>query len=172
MKTTMIEKGKKLSYLLRHDKDYNFDEHGWREVSDLVNNHGYTIEEIDELVETNDKKRYEYNEDKTKIRARQGHSVNVDVELKEAQPPKTLYHGTSTRFLGSILREGILKMSRLYVHLSDNVETAIKVGKRHGSHIVLTINAEQMTKDGCKFWLSNNNVWLTEYVDPKYIKSY
>lgn len=172
MKTTMIEKGKKLSYLLRHDKDYNFDEHGWRKVSDLVNNHGYTIEEIDELVETNDKKRYEYNEDKTKIRARQGHSVNVDVELKEAQPPKTLYHGTSTRFLSSILREGILKMSRLYVHLSDNVETAIKVGKRHGNHIVLTINAEQMAKDGCKFWLSNNNVWLTEYVDPKYIKSY
>lgn len=89
MKTTMIEKGKKLSYLLRHDKDYNFDEHGWREVSDLVNNQGYTIEEIDELVKTNDKKRYEYNEDKTKIRARQGHSVNVDVELKEALLPKS-----------------------------------------------------------------------------------
>ena len=172
MKNTMIEKGKELSYLLRHDKDYNFDEHGWREVSDLVNNQGYTIEEIDELVKTNDKKRYEYNEDKTKIRARQGHSVNVDVELKEAQPPKTLYHGTSTRFLGSILREGILKMSRLYVHLSDNVETAIKVGKRHGKHVVLYVDSEQMAKDGCKFWLSNNNVWLTEYVDPKYIKSY
>lgn len=166
----MIKKGKELSYLLRHDKEYNFDKNGWREVSDLVKNHGYTIEEIDELVETNDKKRYEYSDDKTKIRARQGHSVDVDVELKEVQPPKTLYHGTSTRFLSSILKEGVLRMSRLYVHLSDSVETAIKVGERHGKHVVLCVDAEQMSKDGCKFWLSNNNVWLTEYVDPKYIK--
>lgn len=78
----IIRKGKRLAFLLRHDEGYQFDEHGWREVSDLIANHGYTMELLDEIVETNNKKRYEYSEDKTKIRARQGHSINVDVELK------------------------------------------------------------------------------------------
>lgn len=87
----LVTKGKRLSYLLRHDKEYAFDKHGWREVSDLIKNHHYTMQELEEIVETNDKKRYEFSDDKKKIRARQGHSVNVDVELEEKTPPDILY---------------------------------------------------------------------------------
>ena len=165
----IIRKGKRLAFLLRHDKDDQFDEHGWREVSDLIANHGYTMELLDEIVETNNKKRYEYSEDKSKIRARQGHSVNVDVELKEVIPPDILYHGTAETTLSAIRKEGIIKGSRLHVHLSQTEETALNVGKRHGKPVVLRINAGQMNQDGIKFYLSNNGVWLTEYVSPKYI---
>lgn len=165
----IIRKGKRLAFLLRHDKDYQFDEHGWREVTDLIANHGYTMELLDEIVETNNKKRYEYSEDKSKIRARQGHSVNVDVELKEVIPPDILYHGTAETTLSAIMKEGIIKGSRLHVHLSQTEETALNVGKRHGKPVVLRINAGQMNQDGIKFYLSNNGVWLTEYVSPKYI---
>ena len=165
----IIRKGKRLAFLLRHDKDYQFDEHGWREVSDLIANHGYTMELLDEIVERNNKKRYEYSEDKSKIRARQGHSVNVDVELKEVIPPDILYHGTAETTLSAIMKEGIIKGSRLHVHLSQTEETALNVGKRHGKPVVLRINAGQMNQDGIKFYLSNNGVWLTEYVSPKYI---
>lgn len=165
----IIRKGKRLAFLLRHDKDYQFDEHGWREVSDLIANHGYTMELLDEIVETNNKKRYEYSEDKSKIRARQGHSINVDVELKEVIPPDILYHGTAETTLSTIMKEGIIKGSRLHVHLSQTEETALNVGKRHGKPVVLRINAGQMNQDGIKFYLSNNGVWLTEYVSPKYI---
>lgn len=165
----IIRKGKRLAFLLRHDKDYQFDEHGWREVSDLIANHGYTMELLDEIVETNNKKRYEYSEDKSKIRARQGHSVNVDVELKEVIPPDIVYHGTAETTLSAIMKEGIIKGSRLHVHLYQTEETALNVGKRHGKPVVLRINAGQMNQDGIKFYLSNNGVWLTEYVSPKYI---
>ena len=165
----IIRKGKRLAFLLRHDNDYQFDEHGWREVSDLIANHGYTMELLDEIVETNNKKRYEYSEDKSKIRARQGHSVNVDVELKEVIPPDLLYHGTAETTLSAIMKEGIIKGSRLHVHLSQTEETALNVGKRHGKPVVLRSNAGQMNQDGIKFYLSNNGVWLTEYVSPKYI---
>lgn len=167
-KHKLIEEGKKLAFLLRHDKDYNFDEHGYRLIEDLINNHGYTFELLQEIVETNDKKRYEFNEDKTKIRARQGHSINVDVELKEAIPPDILLHGTAERFRDSIYEKGILKGNRLYVHLSTNVDSATKVGMRHGKPYLFIINAKAMVEDGIKFYLSNNEVWLTEYVDPKY----
>lgn len=139
----IIRKGKRLAFLLRHDKDYQFDEHGWREVSDLIANHGYTMELLDEIVETNNKKRYEYSEDKSKIRARQGHSVNVDVELKEVIPPDILYHGTAETTLSAIMNEGIIKGGRLHVHLSQTEETALNVGKRHGKPVVLRINAGQ-----------------------------
>lgn len=165
----LIKKGKELSFLLRHDKDYQFDEHGYREVSDLVENHGYTIELLDVIVETNDKQRYEYSNDKTKIRARQGHSINVDVDLKKCTPPDILYHGTAIKFIDNIEEEGIKKMSRQYVHLSNNKETAFNVGKRHGRPCVVVINAKKMVENGIKFYLSNNNVWLTEFVDRKYI---
>lgn len=169
----VINKGKHLAFLLRHDKDAFdngvIDKHGWREIKELVKNQGYTKELIDEIVNTNNKQRYEYNDSKTKIRARQGHSINVDVELTEATPPPILYHGTSTKFLESIYKQGIVKGGRLYVHLSKDEETALKVGSRHGKPFVLAINAEQMTNDGIKFYLSNNGVWLTDYVDSKYI---
>lgn len=166
----LITKGKKLSFLLRHDKDYNFDRHGWREISDLIKNHGYTMDELVEIVETNDKQRYEFSDDKKKIRARQGHSINVDVELKEETPPNILYHGTATRFLESIYKNGINSGTRKYVHLSKDEKTAIEVGKRHGTPFAIQIDAKKMHEDGIPFFLSNNGVWLTQFVDKKYIK--
>lgn len=165
----LIRKGKQLSFLLRHDTEYRFDEHGYRDVQDLVQNHGFTKDEIVELVETNDKQRYEFNDDKSKIRARQGHSVNINVDLKETLPPDVLFHGTATRFLPSIKEKGILKMSRNYVQLSENFDIAMEVGKRHGKPVVLAVDTKTMREDNVKFYLSNNNVWLTEFVDSKYI---
>lgn len=169
-KDNLVKKGKHLSFLLRHDTEYQFDKHGYREVNDLINNHGYTKAELIEIVETNDKQRYEFNDNKTKIRARQGHSINVDVELKETTPPDVLYHGTATRFLDSIMKTGINKMSRNYVQLSTDIDTATTVGSRHGTPIILKVDSRKMSDDGIKFYLSNNNVWLTEYVDTKYIE--
>ena len=165
----LIHQGKKLSYLLRHDKTYAFDEHGWREIIDLVANHGYTLEELRKIVATNNKQRYEFSEDMTRIRARQGQSIHVDVELEEAIPPDVLYHGTAKEFADSIMKQGILKGKRLYVHLSTTVEAATKVGERHGEPTVLAIDAKRMSEDGIKFFLSRNDVWLTEFVDAQYI---
>ncbi len=166
----LIKRGKKLSYLLRHDKSYAFDEHGWREVNDLVVNHGYTMEELREIVATNTKQRYEFSEDMTHIRARQGHSIQVDVELAEEVPPIFLYHGTPKENLPSILDKGICKMSRNHVHLSDTIETASIVGARRGkAFIVITVNAKQMHEDGYTFFLSRNGVWLTDSVPTQYI---
>lgn len=167
-----INKGKLLAFLLRHDKEYAFDRNGWRDVDDLVKNHGYTIEELDEIVGTDDKQRYEFNNDKSKIRANQGHSIDVDVELTEAVPPDTLFHGTTLRFLDSISKKGILKMDRKYVHLSDDYDTAVKVGIRHGQPRVLLIDARRMVTDGHKFYRSRNGVWLTDFVDTKYLKPF
>ena len=170
----LISKGKHLAFLLRHDKEALdnglIDHNGWRKVSELIKSQGYTKELLDGIVETNNKQRYEYNVDKTKIRARQGHSINVDVGLTETIPPNILYHGTSTKALESIYKQGIVKGERLYVHLSKDEETALKVGSRHGTPYVLEINSEQMYKDGIKFYLSSNGVWLADYVDVKYVK--
>lgn len=167
-KNKLVKFGKKLSYLLRHDDTHQFDEHGYRTISDLVNNHGFTFDLIQKIVETNDKQRYEFSSDKTKIRARQGHSVDVNVDLKETTPPNILFHGTSITNLQSIKRTGIDKSNRLYVHLSDNEELAYKVGERHGVPYVIKINTKQMVEDGIIFYLSNNNVYLTKFVDKKY----
>lgn len=167
-----------ISLILRHKPEeigISLDEHGWANVEELINginNSGRKInmEILEEIVRTDDKKRYSFNENKTLIRANQGHSIPVDVELKEAVPPKVLYHGTATRFLDSISKQGIKSMSRLYVHLSDNIVTAIKVGMRHhGKCVVLVIDADKMYNDGWKFYLSENGVWLTDYVDWKYV---
>ena len=167
----IIKKSKELSFLLRHDRKYTFDEHGYRTISDLVENHHYSVELIEEIVRSDDKQRYEYSDDKTKIRATQGHSIDVDVELKEEIPPDVLYHGTATRFLESIYKNGINSGNRNYVHLSLDSQTATNVGKRHGKPFVLEIDAKRMHEDGIKFFLSNNGVWLTKFVDSKYIKN-
>jgi len=169
----LIHMGKQLSFLLRHDSEAFsnglIDKHGWRKVSELVKDHNYTKDLLDDIVKTNNKQRYEYNEDETLIRARQGHSIKVDVNLSEIAPPDILYHGTATRFLDSILEKGIVKGNRLHVHLSKDEETATTVGARHGKPYVLKIDAKKMYEDGIKFYLSNNNVWLTDFVDVKYI---
>lgn len=167
-----------ISLILRHKPEainITLDKNGYANVNDLlegVNATGrnITLEILNEIVKTDNKKRYSFNKDKTKIRANQGHSIKVDVKLKESIPPKVLFHGTSERFLNSILKNGINKMNRLYVHLSDNLETAIKVGKRHGNPSVLRIDTDKMVNDFYKFYLSENGVWLTDYVPKEYIK--
>ena len=167
----IICKSRQLSYLLRHDKealhDGRIDYHGWRMVSEIIGL-GFTLQELDEIVKTNDKKRFEYSSDRQKIRARQGHSIDVDVELKEMTPPDVLFHGTARKSVESIMKNGIKPSSRLYVHLSVDEATAIKVGSRHGSPYVFKIDCKKMVEDGHKFWISNNDVWLTKLVLPQY----
>lgn len=167
-----------LSLVLRHKPDAAgifLDEHGWANVEDLINgikNTGRNINMpiLEDIVETDSKQRYSFNEDKTLIRANQGHSVPVDVNLEKMKPPKFLYHGTADRFLNSIMEEGLKPMNRLYVHLSTDIETAIRVGKRHGNPVVLKIHSNQMYEEGCIFYLSKNGVWLTKSVDIKYLE--
>ena len=124
---------------------------------------------LEEIVRTDNKQRYSFNEDKTLIRANQGHSISVDVELKKAVPPDILYHGTGEKYVSSIDKEGLLPKSRLYVHLSNDEETAVNVGKRHGKSVVYKVDARKMQEDGFEFFLSVNGVWLTKEVPVKYI---
>ncbi len=166
-----------MSYVLRHHPELinlNLDENGWADVDELImkstnDSQGFTFEELDIIVQTNDKKRFIFNEDKTRIRANQGHSINIDIALKSQQPPKFLYHGTAQNNIESILEKGIEKRSRQHVHLSQDKETATKVGMRHGKPKILTIKTQKMFEDGIEFYLSDNNVWLTDFVDAKYI---
>lgn len=125
---------------------------------------------LEKIVEIDDKQRFAFNEDKTLIRANQGHSVSVDVQLKEAVPPQILYHGTAEKYVASIDRSGLIPKSRLYVHLSETVETATKVGARHGKPVIYVVDAEKMTADGIKFYLSVNGVWLTKSVSLEYLE--
>ena len=166
-----------ISLILRHKPEVigiKLDKNGWANVTELINGinktRHITMEQLEEIVRTDKKQRYSFNEDHSKIRANQGHSVNVDVELKKAFPPDILYHGTCDRFLDSIQRLGLQPQSRQYVHLSSNVETAMTVGKRHGNPVVLKIDARQMEKDGYQFFISENKVWLTKKVPSKYLK--
>ncbi len=167
----IVKKGKRLAFLLRHDEEAfskgMIDKHGWRKVEELAGM-GFSRELLDAIVATNNKQRYEYSTDGKLIRARQGHSINVDVELTEATPPNVLYHGTATRFLESIYSKGLIAGNRLYVHLSLDEATATNVGSRHGTPFVIKIDCHKMLADGCKFYLSNNGVWLTKQVLPKY----
>ncbi len=165
---------KLLSLVLRHKPEtigIELDKNGWADVSELLSKIGRNIsmDLLEEIVATSDKKRFAFNDAKTKIRANQGHSINVDVELKVVTPPKILYHGTADRFLESIMAKGLEKGNRLHVHLSENYDTATKVGIRHGKPLILKIDAEKMNNDGYKFYLSANNVWLTDFVPVKYI---
>lgn len=167
-----------ISLVLRHNPDaahITVDEHGWADVGELlagINATGREInmEILEEIVATDSKQRYSFNQDKTLIRANQGHSIPVDVELKEQEPPEFLYHGTAARFLDAIESEGLKPMSRLYVHLSRDIETALKVGRRHGNPVVLKVNSGDMYKDGQRFYLSENGVWLIKKVDAKYLE--
>ena len=167
-----------ISLILRHKPEeigISLDNNGWAKVDELIagiNKSGrkITLKDLEEIVATDEKGRYSFNESKTLIRANQGHSVNVDVELDELTPPSVLYHGTASRFLDSIMSSGIKPMSRLYVHLSKDLPTAIKVGSRHGKCVVLVIDTKKMSKDGVKFYLSSNGVWLTKHIDCSYIK--
>ena len=169
-----------ISLILRHKPSeigITLDNHGWADVNELIdgiNRSGRSIDMklLEEIVKTDNKGRYSFNEDKTLIRANQGHSIPVDVGLKEVIPPDILYHGTAMRFIDSIKQQGIKSMSRLYVHLSKDLDTAIKVGNRHGKSVVLRIDTKKMFEEGIKFYLSENGVWLTKFVDWKYVKGF
>ncbi|WP_293307946.1 RNA 2'-phosphotransferase [Pedobacter sp. UBA5917] len=174
-----ITKGisKLLSYILRHSPEtikLELDENGWADVNELISKfdlYDLTLdfEQLEYIVENNDKKRFAFNEDKTRIRASQGHSIPVELNLNEAEPLAYLYHGTVEKFLADIKTQGLQKMSRQHVHLSADKETANKVGGRRGKPVILTINSAAMHRAGYKFYLSANNVWLTDVVPAEYI---
>ena len=125
---------------------------------------------LEEIVKTDSKQRYSFNDDKTLIRANQGHSIPVDVELEEKEPPEFLYHGTGEKYVSSIDENGLISKSRLYVHLSDNEDTAIAVGKRHGKPIIYKVLSRKMYIDGYEFYQSVNGVWLTKSVPIQYLR--
>ena len=168
---------KLMSLVLRHRPEViglQLDENGWADVNELIqkiNENGTAVDfdAINTVVETNDKKRFAFNEEKSMIRANQGHSVEVDLNLKPAIPPDILYHGTAEKNIESILKDGLKKQQRQHVHLSLQKETAKTVGSRHGKPVVLNINAKAMAAAGAVFYLSDNAVWLVDYVPVEYI---
>lgn len=170
------ETSKFISLILRHKPEIigvTLDEHGWADVEELIRGvsrtHPLTPESLEEIVRTDEKQRYSFNEDHTLIRANQGHSVPVDVDLEEVRPPEYLYHGTGEKYTASIGKQGLLPKSRLYVHLSGDVETAIKVGSRHGRHAVYKVLSGKMADNGFCFYRSVNGVWLTKTVPAEYL---
>lgn len=167
---------KYISLILRHQPEVigiTLDEHGWADVEKLIRGvnktHPLDMETLERIVAEDEKQRYSFNEDKTLIRANQGHSIPVDVELPEVTPPDVLYHGTGIKYKESIDSQGLIPKSRLYVHLSGDVETARKVGQRHGKPIIYNVDAAAMHADGYVFFRSVNGVWLTKTVPQKYL---
>lgn len=160
-----------LSFILRHSPDsigITLDENGFVGIDEILAASDLSREQILLAVEHNEKKRFEIVGDK--IRASQGHSIQVDLELKEVIPPAVLYHGTVDKFIASIKTQGLLPMSRQHVHLSAAVDTAVSVGSRRGKPVILEIDTQDLVKNGHKFFLSNNNVWLTSHIPPESIK--
>jgi putative RNA 2'-phosphotransferase len=169
-----IKIGKRMSFLLRHrPEDLVMDKSGYVFVSDLINKLGISTYDLDFIVQTDDKKRYSYNTDKTKIRASQGHTIDIDIKYKKYTPPEFLYHGTSEDNYNKIVKsKNINKMRRQHVHLSEFVEDAYIVGKRHEKYkmpTILKIDSYKMYSDGFIFYKSDNNVWLTDNVPLKYV---
>ncbi|HSG71136.1 MAG TPA: RNA 2'-phosphotransferase, partial [Planctomycetaceae bacterium] len=178
MKNHLISTSKFLSLILRHRPEtigLKLDPNGWVEIATLIEaarQHGTPIE-LDLLLQVvyeNDKQRCALSDDGLKIRANQGHSVEVDLELTATRPPAVLYHGTVARFLDSIREQGLLAGSRQFVHLSSDRHTAEIVGKRRGSPVILIVRAESMFEHHHEFFLSRNGVWLTQHVGPEYLE--
>lgn len=168
---------KLIALVLRHKPEeigITLDEHGWANVNELIagiaKTQPFDMTALEEIVSTDEKQRYSFNEDKTLIRANQGHSIPVDVELEEKRPPELLYHGTGEKYTASIDAQGLIPKSRLYVHLSPDYDTAVKVGSRHGKPVVYTVAAGEMQKNGYVFYLSVNGVWLTKSVPVDYLR--
>ena len=172
--------GRKLSLVLRHQPEaigITLDKNGWTSVPDLlhkleVKGINLTFDDLVDIVETNSKQRYSFNEDRSHIRANQGHSLkNVDVELKVHAPPDELFHGTATRFLDSIMAGGLDKRNRQHVHLSTDPDTALQVGARHGKVAILLVDASAMHRAGHVFYQSVNGVWLTDCVPVEFLEN-
>ena len=166
-----------LSLILRHRPekiDIQLDDYGWANTNEILekcNAFGvkFSKEELDYVVEHNPKKRFAYNDDGSKIRASQGHSIQIKLGYEPVEPPKYLYHGTATRFLSSIKETGLQKRNRHHVHLSLEKATATDVGGRHGKPIILTIQAQLMHQNGYEFFVSENGVWLTDQIPVEFI---
>lgn len=174
----LIKISRYISLLLRHKPELagiTLDMHGWADVNEIITavcNHyqqPFSMIELEAIVANDNKCRYTFNEEKTLIRANQGHSVDVDVELKKAVPPDILWHGTADKFVKSIDEQGLAPQNRLYVHLSSDVETALSVGKRHGVPVIYMVDCASMLADGHEFFISRNKVWLTKSVPAKYL---
>ena len=166
-----------MSLALRHKPealDLQLDNQGWSTIEALIKgfqNKGIslTLEQLQKIVEENNKKRFTFNEDGTMIRANQGHSIDIDLGMEPTTPPPTLFHGTATRFLDSIQATGLEKRSRQHVHLSADKETASQVGKRHGKLVILVVRSAEMHEKGFEFFISKNGVWLTDHVPVEFI---
>jgi len=179
MSKTNTEISKFLSYLLRHQPEsvgLSLDKEGWAIIKDLILcavKEGYILDNelIRNIVDSSDKKRFTISDDGLRIRAAQGHSTqHVNIIHKEKTPPEILYHGTATRFIPAIREQGLLPLSRQYVHLSSDKDTAIQVGQRYGAPVLLKIKALNMYEQGCKFFQADNGVWLTDTVPYQFIQ--
>ncbi|HEY0459924.1 MAG TPA: RNA 2'-phosphotransferase [Pyrinomonadaceae bacterium] len=167
-----------LSLVLRHKPEeigLTLEDGGWVSVEKLIEacavyGKKFSLAELREVVETNDKKRFVFDETGRKIRASQGHSIEVEIGFEESAPPEILYHGTAEKNLGVIFAEGLKKMARHHVHLSADTETARKVGARYGKPVILQVDAAKMAGEGFKFYVSANGVWLSDAVPPKFLK--
>ena len=178
MNTDRVQTSKFLSLVLRHKPEeagVTLDRSGWCEVDALLDglaSRGFAIsrEDLKQIVVENDKKRFQFSDDEEYIRASQGHSVCVDLNYQPQVPPVILYHGTAIRFLDAIAQQGIVKGARQYVHLSNTVDVARKVGQRHGRPVVIPVAALEMHKAGDLFYLTPNNVWLVERVPREFLR--
>jgi len=159
---------KRLSYLLRHSNlpDYN----GWVKVSVVLGNLGLSLQDLQQIVESDNKGRFEFSEDKSSVRALYGHSIDVNLGLEPTIPPPILYHGTAEKYIDSIMKEGLRPRKRNFVHLSETMDMAKQVGTRHGSPVVLSIDIEAMIRAGYKFYKAQNGIWLTGDILPNFFK--
>ena len=163
-----IHNSKRLAYLLRHS-DLP-DRNGWIRASVLINEMSITLQMLRVIVKEDTKRRFEFSEDESSVRALYGHSIDVDLELESTTPPTILYHGTSLKSYESIMKDGLKPRKRNFVHLSETIDMAIQVGARHGNPIVLSIDTEAMISAGYKFYKAQNGVWLTGDILPKFLK--
>lgn len=172
----MREISKLIALALRHRPEVlgiELDAHGWTDAAALVAaidaRQPFDMAALETIVAMDEKQRYAFNADHTRIRASQGHSIPVDLALVPVTPPDVLWHGTGEKLVERIEREGLKPMSRQYVHLSADTETAVKVGRRHGRPVVFRVDAARMAADGLRFYRSENGVWLTNAVPPQYL---
>ena len=167
-----------LSLILRHHPGkvgLKLEKTGWATVDELIaacrkNNFSFTLEELKTVVAENDKQRFSFDETGTKIRANQGHSIPVEIEFERKTPPAILYHGTAEKNVRAILEKGLAKMSRHHVHLSNDWQTARKVGMRYGKPVIFEVDAAKMSADGFEFFISANGIWLIENVPPQFLR--
>jgi putative RNA 2'-phosphotransferase len=172
-----VELSRFLSFILRHSPasiGISLDACGWTSIHELIKKSDvagsrFAHEEVLQIVNTSDKRRFSISADGLRIRAAHGHSVPVELGLPSSEPPTILYHGTATRFVDSILSNGLKPRARRQVHLSADGVTAQRVGRRHGTPVVLEINALGMHAKGFEFNLAENGVWLTDHVPPEFL---